>query len=152
LWQYVADYGIWKEREPFFMSILSVLAAGIAAWIFGAVYYGSLSRPWMAAAGLTEDDIKGPSGKPDFMPYVISLVLEILMAFGLAMLLVHIFKDGYSVGDALSTAGAVWLGFIASTQIINHRYSLKPWSLTIIDCGHWLGAILMMGLVLAWLQ
>lgn len=131
------------------MSTLSIFAAGIAAWIAGGIYYGLLAKPWMAAAGLTEEDVKGPSGKPSPVPYVISIVLELLMAFALGMVLVHIFKDGYSIGDALYTAGAIWLGFVATTQTINHRYSLKPWSLTIIDCGHWLVALLVMGLVFA---
>jgi hypothetical protein len=56
------------------------------------------------------------------------------------------------MGDALYTAFAVWLGFVATTQTINHRYSLKPWSLTIIDGAHWLGVLLVMSIVLTFLQ
>ena len=32
--------------------IIAILAAGVAAWIFGAVWYGVLGKPWQRAQGL----------------------------------------------------------------------------------------------------
>lgn len=131
-------------------SLVTIAVATVVSWIFGAVWYGSLANPWMAAAGLSEDDVKRPNGKPSPVPYVISILCEFVMAYMLAVLLLHTSTDGvFSLGQALFSALLIWLGFIATTQIVNHRYSMKPWSLTLIDGGHWLGVLLIQAAVMA---
>ena len=130
-------------------SLVTILAATIAGWIFGAVWYGSLSKPWMAASGISEEEIRGESGKPSPVPYVISILLEFIMAYVLAVLFLHMADGTPSLGTALASAFFIWLGFIATTQTINHRYSLKPWSLSLIDGGHWLGVLLIQAAIMA---
>ena len=34
------------------MEFLSVIAAGVAAFVFGAVWYTVLAKPWMAVSGV----------------------------------------------------------------------------------------------------
>lgn len=131
------------------VSILTVSVATVASFVFGAIYYGTLSKPWMAAAGITEEEIKGPSGKPSMRPYIISVLCEFVMAYMLAVLLVHTSSGGFTLGAALYSAFLIWLGFVFTSQIINHQYSLRPFSLTIIDSGHWLGVLLIQALVMA---
>ena len=41
-----------------------VLVAAVAAWVLGAAWYMALSKPWLAALGKTEADMKGADGKP----------------------------------------------------------------------------------------
>lgn len=130
-------------------SLITILVATIAGWLFGALWYGALGKQWMAAAGLTEADIKGDGGKPDPSPYIISFVLEFIMAYVLAVLLLHTSDGAFSLTSALMAAFILWLGFIFTTQTINHRYSMKAWSLTVIDNGHWLGVLLIQALVMA---
>ena len=130
-------------------SLITILIATVASWIFGAIYYGALAKPWMAAAGLSEKDIKGENGKPNMMPYIISIFAEFIMAYLLAVLLIHTSTGGFSLGSALFSAFLLWLGFVATTQTVNHRYSMKPWSLTFIDNGHWLGVLLVQAAVMA---
>ncbi|MEM6374584.1 MAG: DUF1761 domain-containing protein [Pseudomonadota bacterium] len=137
-----------QELQGERMNWLAIIGAGVASWVFGAVWYGLLSKRWMAATGLTEEQITGSSGKPSPLPYAISFVLEIFMAFGLFMLLVHVYKEGFDVSDALYAAFAAWLAFVAPPLTINHRYSMQPWSLTAIDGLHWLGVLLVQGVVL----
>ena len=38
------------------MGLLSVLAAAAASWVFGAIWYMTLSKPWIAAAGIEQGD------------------------------------------------------------------------------------------------
>ena len=131
-------------------SIVTILVATIASWIFGAIWYGSLAKPWMAATGLSEEQIKGSSGKPSAVPYIISIILEFVMAYMLAVLLLHTSPDNsFTTGQALFAAFLIWLGFVFTTQTINHRYSLQPWSLTVIDSGHWMGVLLIQALVMS---
>jgi len=132
------------------ISLVSVLAATVAGWVFGAVWYGALfSRQWMAAAGLTPEKINGPSGRPSPVPFVISFVLEFVMAYVLAVLFLHTAKDGITLGAALAAAFFLWLGFVFTTMAINHRYTMQPWSLTAIDGGHFLGVMLIQAGILA---
>ena len=130
-------------------SLLTIAVATIAAWLFGAAWYGLLGKQWMAASGLTAEDIKGPDGKQSPAPFIISLVLEFVMAYVLAALFLHMGEAAPSLGTALSAAFFLWLGFVATTLTVNHRYSLAPWRLTFIDGGHWLGVLLIQAAIMA---
>jgi hypothetical protein len=130
-------------------SLVTILVATVASWIFGAAWYGTLARPWMAAAGLTEEDVKGPNGKPNLTPYLISFVCEFVMAYLLAVLLLHTSDGSFSLGTALFSAFLIWLGFVFTTQLVNHQYSMRPLKLTAIDTGHWLGVLLVQAAVMA---
>ncbi|MEV8805597.1 DUF1761 domain-containing protein, partial [Mesorhizobium ciceri] len=44
----------------------------------------------------------------------------------------------------------LWLGFVATTLSVNHRYENFGWDLTLIDGGHWLGVLLIIGAVIGW--
>ncbi|MEE4348665.1 MAG: DUF1761 domain-containing protein [Pacificimonas sp.] len=130
-----------------FGNILAILAATVAAWLFGAAWYNALGKPWMAATGLTEADVR-PGGKTSTTPFILSFLFEFLMASILAgaLILAPVEAGGWTV--AIGTALIIWFGFVMPTQLINHRYSMKPWSLTVIDAGHWLGVMLIMAIVL----
>lgn len=78
------------------ISYLAVLAAAIAAFAFGALWYGVLGKRWQAAAFL-------------------------------------------------------WAAFVLTTMIVNHRFHEASWSLTLIDGGHWLGALLVIALAIGWI-
>ena len=129
---------------------IAILAAAVAAFIFGAAWYGILSKQWMAAQGWTEADMRDASGKPKIpvVPMVISFIAEIVMAFVLAGILAHVAKNGVTVRAGLMTGAICWLGFVATTLVTNHAYGKAKPMLTVIDGGHWLGVSLLQGLVL----
>jgi hypothetical protein len=58
------------------MGFLSVIAAAVAAWIFGAIWYGVIARQWMAASGLTEETIN----RSNPAPYIVSFICTVLVA------------------------------------------------------------------------
>ena len=58
------------------INFIGVLAAAVASWIFGAVYYGLLGRQWMAALGRSEEEC-AQAGKQ--APPVAALVLVPLL-------------------------------------------------------------------------
>ena len=45
------------------INYLAVLAAAVAGWLIGAVWYGVLGNAWMAALGWTAADMTGPDGR-----------------------------------------------------------------------------------------
>ena len=130
------------------LNILSVLLAAVAAWLFGAAYYMALSKPWMRASGWRskEEMLTAAGGKMSPLPFVISFVAELVMAYFLTGLIAHLGE--VNIWRALVSAFFIWLAFVATTIAVNHRYMMKPWSLTVIDAGHWLGVLLVMGLVI----
>lgn len=128
-------------------SLITIIAATIASWVFGAIYYMSLAKPWMAASDITEEEVNAGAGAS---PYIISVICEFIMAYMLAVLLLHTATDGvFTLGNALFAAFGIWLGFVITTLTVNHRYGMKSWSLTIIDGGHWLGVLLIQAAVMS---
>lgn len=125
---------------------LHILAAAVAAWLFGAAWYMGLSKPWLKAARI---DLSTSSRS--MVPFVVSFVAEILMALVFSLLLGTITFGEPSVTAGLFYGFILWLGFIATTFSVNHRYQGFGWGLTIIDIGHWLGVMLLIGAILGWL-
>ncbi|MBG6201320.1 hypothetical protein IWQ48_002458 [Labrenzia sp. EL_13] len=125
------------------VNLIAVAAAAIASFIFGSVWYGVLGKAWMKAASLTKEQTK-----PDPVTLGLTFVCQIVMAFVFAGIVYHTGETTIRAG--IISALMIWIGIIMTTQIINHRFQGKPWSLTFIDGGHWLGVILVQGIVIGW--
>ena len=124
---------------------LAIIAAAVLGWLFGAVWYTALSKPWLKAVRIDPTTMRN-----SVMPFVIGFVGLVVMAFVLSLVI-----PGMTGGEPSVVAGIVlgfvlWLGFVATTLTVNHRYQGFGWALTAIDSGHWLGAMLIMGAVIGW--
>lgn len=125
------------------INLWAVLAATVAAFIVGAVYYGTLSKPWMRAAGIAEEDARfGPA------LFAMTLVCLFVMAFVLAGLIGHLGDGQVTLRNGVISGLFVWAGFMATTMTVNHRYRNDGWDLTLIDGLHWLLVALVMGAVI----
>jgi hypothetical protein len=129
---------------------LPLLVSAIAAWLFGAVYYGLLGSRWLAAQGKSIDQCKAEnaarSGLSKGLPFALSFVAEVLMAGILYGVIFHI---GTWTGAAGAITGALcWLGFVLTTIVVNNAYSFRRPMLTTIDSLHWLGVLVIMGAIL----
>lgn len=129
------------------MNYLAVPAAGAASFLFGGVWYGVLSQQWMRALGKTEEEIKSSDRSMPLL-FGITIVAQLIMAWVLAGLVGHLSSGQVTIKSGLITAGLVWLGFVATALAVNHGYQGSRWSLTLIDGGHWLGVLLIQGLVI----
>lgn len=130
------------------VNYIAIVVAAIIAFVFGAVYYGALSKPWMKAARIQPKEGSSGGMMPPPALLINSIVCEIIMAGVLASVLKSIGASG--IGAAVTAAFFLWLGFIATTVAVNQRYQSYGWDLTIIDAIHWLGVALIMGVVLGW--
>ena len=74
-------------------NFLAIFVAAIAAWFFGAAYYGALGKPWVAALGTSMEAMKvqnaGKSGGAKAAPFILSFVAELIMAYVMYGLLMH---------------------------------------------------------------
>lgn len=130
---------------------LSILVAAVAAWLFGAVYYGALGKHWVAAQGKTMEQFKQEQasnvGKFSAqLPFILTFVAELVMAWGLYGILVHL--KTFSLRAGLISAAFCWLGFVLTTMAANNAFLGRRWTLTAIDAGGWLGAMLLMGAII----
>lgn len=125
------------------MSYLAIIVAAVAGFIFGAVYYGVLSKPWIRAGRI--DPVQA---KPGAGLLAVTFVCELIMAWVLAGVIGHLGAGQVTVWNGIVSAAFVWLGFMVTTMAVNHRYQAYGWDLTAIDGGHWLGVALIMGAVI----
>ena len=130
------------------LNILGVIAAAIAGFAVGAAYYMALGKQWMAAAGLTEKDVKGDGAKtPSPAPFIVAGVTNLLLATMLAGLAGHI--GALEMRPMLISAFFVWLGIMVGPMATNYAFQGRPARLTIIDAGHWLAVLLAQGIALS---
>jgi hypothetical protein len=112
--------------------IVAILAAGVAAWLFGSAWYMSLGKVYQAALGTTAEckDRKMP-----LAPLVVCLVAEWVMAAVLYQTLDHLGVLGWMAG---AIAGAVLgAGLIFTTIIVNNMFQQRSFTVSVIDGLHW---------------
>ena len=114
------------------MEWISVLVAAAGAYAFGAIWYGSNAKAWMAATGIEP----GPDGKPEggVTPYIVSAIGAILVAG----MMRHIFAlAGIDTLPKGALSGFGLGAFIATPWIItNYSYASRPRTLMAIDGGY----------------
>ena len=130
-------------------NLVSILIAAIAAWIFGGVYYTALGKPWMAAQGKTLEQCKAEqdakSGFAEGAPFVLVFVSEIIIAWVLYGILLHI--NMFSVRAGIISAAFCWFGFVLTTIATNNAFQGRRVMLTVIDSVAWLGAFVIIGAI-----
>ena len=109
------------------MEFLNVLAAAVAAFGFGAVWYIALSKPWLAASGVTEAQQR--AGGP--MPFVIGIVAMVLVAGMMRHLLgaAGVVTPG---GGAIAGLG-IGAFLITPWVAMNYAFAMRRPALTLID-------------------
>lgn len=127
-----------------------IVVAAIAAWIFGAVYYGILGRRWIEAQGKTFEQCKAENAAKSttvkVTPFVLSFIAELMMASALSGIMFHI---GIHTARAGAFSGFMcWLGFVLTSVAVNNAYAFRRFALTAIDSVHWLGVLVIIGAIL----
>jgi hypothetical protein len=125
---------------------LAIIVATIAAMALGFVWYMALGKQWMAALGKSREEIMAATGS-QATPYIVAALMELVMAYFLALLTPKVL-GATTLGNGLAMGFWLWLGFVVTAMIINHRYQGSRWSLTLIDGGYLLGVLLVEGAVI----
>ena len=120
---------------------LAVLIATLAAYAWGAAYYTTLSKQWLAAVGLTEV-------KRSVTPFVITFFALLVMAFVLAGSIGHLGPGNVTVKNGIISGLILWAGFVVTTVFVNNAYPGRKYMLSIIDSLHWLGVLVIQGAVI----
>jgi hypothetical protein len=125
----------------------AVVVAAIAYWILGAVWYGVLfSKPWMALEHMTIEQAQSVS---PVIPYIVSFLLELLIAYSLAQLC--IWRNANTAGRGASVGVLMWIGFIGPIAFMSYMFEMRPKELFAINEFYPLAGLVLMGVILgAW--
>jgi hypothetical protein len=125
--------------------IIAILGAGLAGWLFGAVWYTTLAKAWQRALGLNPEDCKDK--KMAITPMVVSLLAAFVMTAVLYQLLTNLGVSG--VMPSALAGLTVGVGFLLTSTLVNNLFQEKSLMLTVIDGGHWVLAVTAEAVVLS---
>src|SRR5580704_3095387 len=125
----------------------AVFVSALAYWVLGALWYGFLfAKPWMVLEHLSEEQIKSMN---PVLPYLITLALNLLIAFVLAQICIWRSANTAARGAALGIL--LWIGFVGPVTFTNYMYELRPLPLFAINEFYSLVGLCLMGAILgAW--
>lgn len=116
------------------MEYVSVLVAGVAGFMFGAVWYTVLAQAWMEASGVPLDESGQPANRSDPVPYISSLIGAILVAG----MMRHTFELSGIDTVAKGLVSGLGIGlFLVSPWIATfYSFGARPRRLILIDGGY----------------
>lgn len=123
------------------VNYIAVVIAALAGFGTGAAWYMILGRFWLSAVGKKKEDM---DTKPT--PFLIAIVANLVMAIMLAGVIGHLGEVNVKTG--VISGALIWLGFVITTLGVNHAFEGAKTALTLIDGGHWLAVLLVMGAVI----
>lgn len=123
------------------VNYIAVVIAALAGFGTGAAWYMILGRFWLAALGKKKEDMDTTA-----TPFLIAIVANLVMAIMLAGVIGHLGEVNVKTG--VISGALIWLGFVITTLGVNHAFEGAKTTLTLIDGGHWLAVLLVMGAVI----
>lgn len=130
------------------ISITAVIAAAVAGFVVGGLWYGPLfGKIWQAETGVTDE--KARAGN---LPLLFGSVF--LLNLFAAYILGHVLATygNPPVATSMMISGGVGLGFIATAIGVNYLFSQKSVRLFIIDASYWTLIYTVMGAIFGLLR
>jgi uncharacterized protein DUF1761 len=124
----------------------AVIVCGVAYWLLGAVWYDVLfGKPWMAYHQFTDAQINSFG----YLPYVITLLLNLLIAFVLAQICT--WRNANTAGRGGAVGILLWIGIVGPMSFTTYMYEMRPKGLFAINEFYPLVGLFLMGTILgAW--
>lgn len=125
----------------------AVAVSAVAYWMLGALWYGVLfSSRWMALEGITLEQAKRVN---PVLPYVITLVLNVLIAFVLAQ--VCLWRNANTAARGAAVGVLLWIGIVGPIVFTTYMYEMRSKELFAINEFYPLVGLCLMGVILgAW--
>lgn len=125
---------------------LGAVVAASATFLIGGLWYSPVmfARPWMAANGLTEDDLKAGLGRVFGGAFALQLVGALNLAFFLA-------GGRPDVAWGMIAGALAGVGWVATSLGTTYLFERKPLRLFCINAGYHAVSFVVMGAILgAW--
>jgi hypothetical protein len=125
---------------------LAVIVSAVVMFAISALWYSPLlfGRKWQSLLGFTTEQLrKGNVASIYGFTFIAFIVGAYVLANFISL------TNTTTVAGGLETAFWSWLGFIATTMLINYAYQRKSYALWAVDAGHQLVAFCAAGVILA---
>jgi surface polysaccharide O-acyltransferase-like enzyme len=125
----------------------AVLVCAVVYWLLGGLWYGVLfAQRWMTLENITEGQAQDMNR---VLPYVITFLLNLLIAYVLAQLCS--WRNANTAGRGAAIGVLVWVGLVAPITYTTHMYELHPIELYALNEFYPLVGLCLMGAILgAW--
>ncbi len=129
------------------VSYLAVLVAATVSFVFGGIWYNVFAKQWLEAVGRPTSPTQEKGG---IGFYLLAFGAQLIMAWMLAGVLLHLSQGGMTLGlrSGIIAALFMWFGFVMTTMVVNYNFHGARQALTLIDGGHWLGVLVLQGAIL----
>jgi len=126
----------------------AVVVCAVAYWLLGALWFGFLfGKSWLAFEHITEEQARNMG--PTVAPYIISFILNLLIAFVLAQLC--LWRNATTAARGAALGILLWIGFVGPMTYTTYMYEMRPWQLFAINNFYPLVGLALMGAILgAW--
>lgn len=125
------------------INYLAVVVAAAAGFGVGMAWYMIFGNAWMAALGKNQEELK-----PRPTPFIAAVICLLVMAYLLAGLMGHLGEGQITLKNGVLSGVFIWGGFVITSMIVNHTFQGASRALTLIDGGHWLAVLVVMGAVI----
>jgi surface polysaccharide O-acyltransferase-like enzyme len=125
----------------------AVVVCAVVYWLLGGLWYGVLfAQRWMTLENITEGQAQGMNR---LLPYIITFLLNLLIAYVLAQLCS--WRNANTAGRGAAIGVLVWIGIVAPITYTTHMYELRPIELYALNEFYPLVGLCLMGAILgAW--
>jgi hypothetical protein len=121
----------------------AVVVSAIVYWLLGAVWFGFLfQKSWIALEHVNVDQAN--SMNP--VPYIVSFLLNLLIAFALAQICV--WRNANTVARGAAIGILLWLGILGPIIYTTYMYEMRPMQLFAINEFYPLVGLCLMGAIL----
>ncbi len=128
------------------INYLAVVVAAVASFFVGWPWYMTLGKPWARAVGLDPDN----PPKPQPAPFIVLGICLLVMAYVLAGVIGHLGAGQVTIRNGIISGLFVWVGFVVTPMAVNYTFQGRKSVLTLIDGGHFLLVLIVMGTIIGW--
>lgn len=123
----------------------AVGVSGVAYWLLQAAWFTVFANQWLGGLRMSADEIAEIKAHPNFIPYVIALVCNLILAFIIARVLalggVWTLIRGFRIG--------LLVGLVAALAMLTeYHFEYRPLSFMLVSAGCPVAGCILMGLIL----
>lgn len=127
------------------LNFVTVLIAAVASMVVGSLWYSPVlfAKQWVKLVKLSENEMKAGMVRSMIIASVLALVEAYVLAYFVK------YSGATTAAGGMLTGFWAWLGFVATTVGVQGVFENRPNQLTMINLGHHLVNLLVMGAILA---